>query len=94
MNSSQPEPSTDQWGRVAEDGTVFELTSEAGNLGSQSTIVAGGRYNNLIESLGGPATHFNAAWGRLRASVLGPGGQLYVSTSDGTIQRKELAHFE
>jgi len=34
-------------------------------------------------SLGGPATHFNAAWGRLRASVLGPGGQLYVSTSDG-----------
>ncbi len=37
-------------------GTVFELTSESGNLGSQSTIVAGGRYNNLIESLGGPAT--------------------------------------
>lgn len=34
-------------------------------------------------SLGGPATHFNGSWGRLRASVLGPGGQLYVSTSDG-----------
>jgi glucose/arabinose dehydrogenase len=37
-------------------------------------------------SLGGPATHFDGAWSRLRASVLGPGGQLYVSTSDGSDQ--------
>ena len=35
-------------------------------------------------SLGNPATHFNAAWGRLRASVLGPGGQLYLTTSNGS----------
>jgi len=35
-------------------------------------------------SLGGPATHFNNAWGRIRASVLGPGGQLYLTTSNGS----------
>jgi glucose/arabinose dehydrogenase/putative cell wall-binding protein len=38
-------------------------------------------------SLGGPATHFDGAWGRLRASVLGPGGQLYVTTSNGSNDR-------
>ena len=32
--------------------SVFEYTSN--NLGSQSTILAGGRYNNLISSMGGP----------------------------------------
>lgn len=32
--------------------TVFEIVSE--NLGAQSAIGAGGRYNNLIKSLGGP----------------------------------------
>jgi histidyl-tRNA synthetase len=37
-------------------GTVFEITSAAGALGAQSTIVAGGRYDGLVESLGGPAT--------------------------------------
>ena len=40
--------------------------------------------NDAGTSLGGPATHFNQAWGRLRAAVLGPGGQLYVTTSNGT----------
>jgi len=33
--------------------TVFEIT--APGLGSQDTIGAGGRYNNLVESLGGPS---------------------------------------
>lgn len=37
-------------------GTVFEFTTTAGNLGSQSTIVAGGRYDEMIGELGGPAT--------------------------------------
>ena len=32
--------------------TVFEITSEY--LGSQDAIGAGGRYNNLIQNLGGP----------------------------------------
>lgn len=43
--------------------------------------------NEAGTSLGGPATHFDDAWGRLRASVLGPGGQLYVTTSNGSGDR-------
>jgi histidyl-tRNA synthetase len=34
--------------------TVFEFTTEF--LGAQSAVVAGGRYNGLVELLGGPAT--------------------------------------
>jgi len=34
--------------------TVFELTSTMGELGSQNTLVAGGRYDNMLEELGGP----------------------------------------
>lgn len=34
--------------------TVFEITSEA--LGAQSTVCGGGRYNGLVEELGGKAT--------------------------------------
>ena len=36
--------------------TVFEIMTTSGELGSQSTLVAGGRYDNLVESLGGPTT--------------------------------------
>jgi glucose/arabinose dehydrogenase/putative cell wall-binding protein len=38
-------------------------------------------------TLGAPATHFNNSWGRLRAMVSGPGGQLYVTTSNGSNDR-------
>ncbi|MCG2710918.1 MAG: histidine--tRNA ligase [Candidatus Omnitrophica bacterium] len=34
--------------------TVFEITHD--KLGAQNTILAGGRYDNLVEQLGGPAT--------------------------------------
>lgn len=34
--------------------TLFEIQSEAGELGSQNTLVGGGRYDGLVESLGGP----------------------------------------
>ncbi|MBO4323750.1 MAG: histidine--tRNA ligase [Clostridia bacterium] len=34
--------------------TVFEFVTDS--LGSQGTVCGGGRYDNLIESLGGPAT--------------------------------------
>jgi histidyl-tRNA synthetase len=34
--------------------TVFEVTSE--ELGAQKAFMAGGRYNNLVEEMGGPAT--------------------------------------
>jgi histidyl-tRNA synthetase len=37
-------------------GTVFEIVSHSNNLGSQATLVGGGRYNGLVESLGGPPT--------------------------------------
>ncbi len=36
--------------------TVFEIVSGSSELGSQSTIVAGGRYDELVAGLGGPAT--------------------------------------
>ncbi len=32
-------------------------------------------------------THFNGMWGRLRATVMGPGYQLYVTTSNGSNDR-------
>jgi histidyl-tRNA synthetase len=34
--------------------TVFEITSD--DLGSQKAFMAGGRYDNLVEEMGGPAT--------------------------------------
>jgi len=36
--------------------TVFELVSDMEVLGSASTVAAGGRYNHLVENLGGPDT--------------------------------------
>jgi histidyl-tRNA synthetase len=36
--------------------TTFELLSTAGNLGSQNTVAGGGRYDGLVELLGGPPT--------------------------------------
>ncbi|MGD9963931.1 MAG: histidine--tRNA ligase [Candidatus Izemoplasmatales bacterium] len=35
--------------------TVFEIDSDLETLGAQSTLVGGGRYNNLYESLEGPS---------------------------------------
>jgi histidyl-tRNA synthetase len=37
-------------------GLVFEITSGAPQLGSQSSLAGGGRYDELVESIGGPAT--------------------------------------
>ena len=37
-------------------GAVFEMVGTSKNLGSHSTLGAGGRYDNLVESLGGPKT--------------------------------------
>lgn len=36
--------------------TVFEIDADLESLGSQSTLVGGGRYNKLVESLDGPDT--------------------------------------
>ena len=36
--------------------TVFEFVSHSPNIGSQNAVLAGGRYNNLVEMMGGPHT--------------------------------------
>lgn len=36
--------------------TIFEIMSDSPGMGSQSTICAGGRYDGLVEELGGPQT--------------------------------------
>ncbi len=49
--------------------TTFEVTS--GGLGSQNAIAAGGRYDELVESLGGPCTPcFGFAIGVERVALL------------------------
>ncbi len=35
--------------------TLFEIKSNAGELGAQNTIAGGGRYDGMVQSLGGPA---------------------------------------
>ena len=37
-------------------GTIFEIKVKSGDLGAQNTVVGGGRYDRLVESLGGPRT--------------------------------------
>ncbi|WP_026389772.1 histidine--tRNA ligase [[Acholeplasma] multilocale] len=37
-------------------GFIFELKYLENDLGSQQTLIAGGRYNNLVEDLNGPST--------------------------------------
>jgi histidyl-tRNA synthetase len=34
--------------------TLFEIQSDAGELGAQNTLVGGGRYDGLVKALGGP----------------------------------------
>ncbi|MBI5599299.1 MAG: histidine--tRNA ligase [Deltaproteobacteria bacterium] len=51
--------------------TTFEVTSGAGTLGAQNAIAAGGRYDGLVEELGGPATPcFGFAIGMERLALL------------------------
>ncbi len=52
--------------------TVFEFILESGELGSQNTILAGGRYDGLVEQMGGnptPAVGFAAGIERLMMSA-------------------------
>ncbi len=36
--------------------TIFEIMSDAKGFGAQTTVCAGGRYDGLVEEMGGPAT--------------------------------------
>jgi histidyl-tRNA synthetase len=50
--------------------TVFEFT--AGDLGAQNAVLSGGRYDGLVQALGGPATPavgWAAGWDRLSLLV-------------------------
>lgn len=68
--------------------TVFELISDDTRLGAQSTICAGGRYDYLVESLGGPPTPaVGWALGMERISYLielqkAPGPDVFVVSSN------------
>lgn len=42
--------------------TVFEIVSENKEMGSQSTVLAGGRYDGLIEYFGGPEGMSGIGW--------------------------------
>jgi histidyl-tRNA synthetase len=37
-------------------GVIFEIQATIGDLGAQNTLAGGGRYDHLIETLGGPKT--------------------------------------
>lgn len=51
--------------------TVFEIMTESEKFGANTTICAGGRYDGLVESLGGPATPgMGFACGMERLSLL------------------------
>ena len=62
------------------DGQLFVSTLKESDVRRFSINAAG-------TTLGVPATLFNNSWGRLRAMVSGPGGQLYVTTSNGSNDR-------
>ncbi len=64
-----------QWGD--DDGNLFVSTLKESDVRRFGVGAAG-------TTLTGPAIHFDTTWGRLRAMVYGPGGQLYVTTSNGS----------
>jgi histidyl-tRNA synthetase len=82
--------------------TVFEFVSRSqgeGGLGSQNTVCAGGRYDRLIESLGGPnlpAVGFAAGLDRLailaaRADLGAPRPNLFLAALGTEARRRALA---
>src|SRR3712207_1050476 len=54
LHSSPPRRSSDPRGLDYYRHTAFEFVTE--DLGAQGAVIAGGRYDGLIESLGGPHT--------------------------------------
>jgi histidyl-tRNA synthetase len=79
--------------------TVFEFTSDA--LGAQSGVGGGGRYDGLVENLGGPPTpgmgwaagveRILLAGDRQPAAVRAP--ELFVALADGARERRRRAAF-
>ena len=84
-------------------GTVFEIVTTASHLGTQGTICGGGRYDGLIESLGGPKTPaMGFAFGVERAILCMPDAAdkfvapvgLYIATNGAAARQRgtALAH--
>jgi len=71
--------------------TVFEFVADMGDLGAQNTILAGGRYDGLIEQMGGkptPAVGFAAGVERLLllrpdAAAQPPDSKIFIMPLDG-----------
>jgi histidyl-tRNA synthetase len=81
-------------------GAVFEIRSQAGELGAQNTLCGGGRYDNLVAELGGPATPalgFALGVERLLLAIPGaaetfdPGIDLFILTHGEAAQAYALA---
>ncbi len=76
---------------------VFEVKSSSAALGTQSTVLAGGRYDNLVETLGGnstPAVGWALGIERL-AELIGQSEITNISTyiiSDSSAEAQKLAH--
>jgi histidyl-tRNA synthetase len=77
--------------------TVFEFTSDA--LGAQSGVGGGGRYDRLVEELGGPHTPA-VGWAAGIERILlaaaergdeGPGTDVFVARADGAAARAAFA---
>jgi len=81
-------------------GTVFEIVSASSALGAQTTVVGGGRYDGLVEQLGGPPTPaFGFAFGVERALLaMGADGAaltakpaLYLATRGAAARQRATA---
>jgi len=76
-------------------GCVFEVTAEG--LGAQDAILAGGRYDGLIESLGGPkagASGFALGVERLLMALEASGVKLNQEPLKDTVYVAAIAHSE
>ncbi|MGM0123277.1 histidine-tRNA ligase [Enterococcus sp. AZ194] len=63
--------------------TIFEIMSDAPGMGAQSTICAGGRYDRLVEELGGPQTPgFGFALGIERVLITLEAEEVMIPTLD------------
>ncbi len=77
---------------------VFEFKTDDKGLGQQSTVLAGGRYDNLISELGGlssPAVGWALGMERiaylLEAKTFPPTKRIYI-ISDSVLEASKLAH--